>query len=283
MRRQLMSELSLGGANPAHEERGLPFGQRRLPSAPYFGPRPNWGMHYSMTPHGLQHASHGHGQPRLPGGFGYDPRPGLGLPSPLPEDADHMFQNNTLKPPRRRKRTPDWFLIMSVVFVGLWTDQEHELFLDGLRTCGRGDWRGISALIKTRTPTQVASHAQKYFLRLAKSGGGSEPPRSVEPPSMAHPASLSINPVDDRRELQRSAEDLSALSTGRFADALPWPSPREEQHSWDRFQELPAVGKRTFPEEATRQDTPAAAAAGPAPEPAPKKSRSSLTIADILS
>uniref|UniRef100_A0A5B6ZER2 Putative MYB transcription factor n=1 Tax=Davidia involucrata TaxID=16924 RepID=A0A5B6ZER2_DAVIN len=29
-----------------------------------------------------------------------------------------------------------------------------------------GDWRGISRnFVKTRTPTQVASHAQKYFLR----------------------------------------------------------------------------------------------------------------------
>uniref|UniRef100_A0A5B6ZGR9 Putative transcription factor MYB1R1 n=1 Tax=Davidia involucrata TaxID=16924 RepID=A0A5B6ZGR9_DAVIN len=31
---------------------------------------------------------------------------------------------------------------------------------------GKGDWRGISRnFVKTRTPTQVASHAQKYFLR----------------------------------------------------------------------------------------------------------------------
>ncbi|GLU12264.1 hypothetical protein SLE2022_289590 [Rubroshorea leprosula] len=47
-----------------------------------------------------------------------------------------------------------------------WTEEEHKLFLIGLSKVGKGDWRGISRnFVKTRTPTQVASHAQKYFLR----------------------------------------------------------------------------------------------------------------------
>lgn len=44
---------------------------------------------------------------------------------------------------------------------------EDRLFLLGLDKYGKGDWRSISRnFVVTRTPTQVASHAQKYFIRL---------------------------------------------------------------------------------------------------------------------
>ncbi|KAG8043926.1 hypothetical protein GUJ93_ZPchr0458g22774 [Zizania palustris] len=48
-----------------------------------------------------------------------------------------------------------------------WTEDEHRLFLLGLEKYGKGDWRSISRnFVISRTPTQVASHAQKYFIRL---------------------------------------------------------------------------------------------------------------------
>lgn len=41
----------------------------------------------------------------------------------------------------------------------------------GLKKYGKGDWRNISRnFVGTRTPTQVASHAQKYFIRQLSCG-----------------------------------------------------------------------------------------------------------------
>lgn len=41
----------------------------------------------------------------------------------------------------------------------------------GLKKYGKGDWRNISRnFVVTRTPTQVASHAQKYFIRQLSGG-----------------------------------------------------------------------------------------------------------------
>ncbi|GFP95335.1 transcription factor divaricata [Phtheirospermum japonicum] len=51
-----------------------------------------------------------------------------------------------------------------------WTEEEHQLFLMGLNKYGKGDWRSISRYyVITKTPTQVASHAQKYFRRQTSS------------------------------------------------------------------------------------------------------------------
>ncbi|KAL2493153.1 myb-like transcription factor family protein [Abeliophyllum distichum] len=51
-----------------------------------------------------------------------------------------------------------------------WTEEEHRQFLLGLQKFGKGEWRHISRnFVPSKTPTQVASHAQKFFNRHCNS------------------------------------------------------------------------------------------------------------------
>ncbi|KAJ1375395.1 SANT/Myb domain [Sesbania bispinosa] len=60
-----------------------------------------------------------------------------------------------------------------------WTKEEHERFLVGLENYGKGHWKNIARyFVRTKTPTQVASHAQKYFLKQKLSGGKDNKRRS---------------------------------------------------------------------------------------------------------
>lgn len=50
-----------------------------------------------------------------------------------------------------------------------WTTDEHRRFLQAMRHHGKGKWKEIAVDVKTRNANQCQSHAQKYFLRQAKS------------------------------------------------------------------------------------------------------------------
>jgi len=51
--------------------------------------------------------------------------------------------------------------------IGRWSEEEHNVFLDGLQTHGK-QWKTISNMIGTRTVVQVRTHAQKYFQKLER-------------------------------------------------------------------------------------------------------------------
>mmetsp|Transcript_3599 Transcript_3599/g.10610 ORF Transcript_3599/g.10610 Transcript_3599/m.10610 type:complete len:434 (+) Transcript_3599:216-1517(+) len=58
-----------------------------------------------------------------------------------------------------------------------WTRLEHTRFLEGLKLYGGQDAHAIAAHVGTRTATQVRTHAQKYFIKLAKVRAGKGLPR----------------------------------------------------------------------------------------------------------
>ncbi|KQK03098.1 transcription factor MYBS3 [Brachypodium distachyon] len=81
---------------------------------------------------------------------------GEGAPGYVSDDPMHASCSTNGRA-ERKKGTP-------------WTEEEHRMFLMGLQKLGKGDWRGISrSFVVSRTPTQVASHAQKYFIRQTNS------------------------------------------------------------------------------------------------------------------
>ena len=50
-----------------------------------------------------------------------------------------------------------------------WTKEEHQFFLEALQLYER-DWKKIGAHIPTKSIIQIRSHAQKYFIKMAKMG-----------------------------------------------------------------------------------------------------------------
>jgi SHAQKYF class myb-like DNA-binding protein len=54
------------------------------------------------------------------------------------------------------------------IAIGRWNNEEHQWFLKGLEMFQGPAWGEIARLIGTRTSTQVRTHAQKFFTKLAR-------------------------------------------------------------------------------------------------------------------
>ncbi|XVF51785.1 hypothetical protein PTKIN_Ptkin04bG0212600 [Pterospermum kingtungense] len=138
---------------------------------------------------------------------------GSGSPGEAPDHADGYasedFVPGSSSSRERKKGVP-------------WTEEEHRMFLLGLQKLGKGDWRGISRnYVISRTPTQVASHAQKYFIR--QSNVSRRKRRS----------SLFDIVADESGDTPMASHDLfsanNPLAETQSNDQLPIPPPLDEE------------------------------------------------------
>ncbi|XP_031488038.1 transcription factor MYBS3-like [Nymphaea colorata] len=138
-----------------------------------------------------------------------------------------------------------------------WTEEEHRLFLLGLQKLGKGDWRGIARnFVTSRTPTQVASHAQKYFIRQTNS---TRRKRRSSLFDIIADMSVDQPPVADEPRLVSSA---SAPSLNAETDSSPLPPfglPVDQENE----------SVETSPTEPLEADSAAAAACPPIPAAVP--------------
>lgn len=77
-----------------------------------------------------------------------------------------------------------------------WTKEEHFLFLIGLELHGKGRWKAISSVVTSRTPTQIQSHAQKFFLRQKQKIKNK---RSIHDLTLESPEMIHIDKTTDLR------------------------------------------------------------------------------------
>ncbi|KAH1195184.1 Protein REVEILLE 8 [Glycine max] len=75
-----------------------------------------------------------------------------------------------------------------------WSEEEHDKFLEALQLFDR-DWKKIEDFVGSKSVIQIRSHAQKYFLKVQKSGTVAHvpPPRPKRKASHPYPQKASKN------------------------------------------------------------------------------------------
>ena len=57
---------------------------------------------------------------------------------------------------------------------GRWTEEEHRLFVEAIQKHGK-NWKMIEKMVQSRSPTQLRSHAQKFFIKIMQIYNTSDP------------------------------------------------------------------------------------------------------------
>ncbi|KAK6936783.1 SANT/Myb domain [Dillenia turbinata] len=128
--------------------------------------------------------------PNPPGGFYLDPMgmalPGLGSFAP----SATATTTSSLEDSTKKVRKP-YTITKSRES---WTEPEHDKFLEALQLFDR-DWKKIEAFVGSKTVIQIRSHAQKYFLKVQKSGTNEHlpPPRPKRKAAHPYPQKASKN------------------------------------------------------------------------------------------
>lgn len=96
-----------------------------------------------------------------------------------------------------------------------WTREEHIRFLLGVQKYGKGNWKSISKIVTTKSPKQVQSHAQKYFLRQQQQVKNK---RSIHDFSLDDLANLMKDPVYRYHITHRANLGVNAESSDIIQD-----------------------------------------------------------------
>ncbi|XP_071711687.1 protein REVEILLE 6-like isoform X3 [Rutidosis leptorrhynchoides] len=106
-----------------------------------------------------------------------------------------------------------------------WTEPEHDKFLEALQLFDR-DWKKIEAFIGSKTVIQIRSHAQKYFLKVQKSGTNEHLPPPRPKRKAAHPYPQKAPKVDDLL----SGSHVGPVNCCSSNESAPKPRPTNEIH-----------------------------------------------------
>jgi SHAQKYF class myb-like DNA-binding protein len=102
--------------------------------------------------------------------------------------------------------------------VGRWTDEEHQVFLEGLEIHGKA-WKVIAVMIGTRTVVQVRTHAQKHFQKVDRQINGDGTPAKQQGQTAKRKMSLPISlPSRSNKKpkgnLSKKAQRAASMSIG---------------------------------------------------------------------